>query len=254
MLQYEKIDFSEEIDASKTSLSKECMLCHYWYFKDIWFKFEPNVCNKCRNILMTFYELKNTAILNVKGVNFTCILRSISRDEADNRIIGWIILCYKVKVFYKWILVQIKHLLKFITYFGDIYSGVTGKWCKKSWKVFDQKFYFWDYYDVSVNKYGVKCGSSLRFWEDKGWINEIDPHGWSQWYFRYWLGGRSQDDQRQINRWKGIVSRFKGKLVKMVKDTGSKYDDYSISPKLRQIFLYWGYELTGKDFFIGLTK
>ena len=35
MLQYEKIDFSEEIDASKTSLSKECMLCHYWYFKDI---------------------------------------------------------------------------------------------------------------------------------------------------------------------------------------------------------------------------
>ena len=105
-------------------------------------------------------------------------------------------------------------------------------------KDIDQKFYCSDYYDVSVNKYGVKCESSLRFWENKGWINEIDPHGWSQWYFRYWLGGRSQDDQRQINRWKGIVSRFKGKLVKTVKDTGSKYNDYSISPKIRQIFLY----------------
>ena len=45
-----------------------------------------------------------------------------------------------------------------------------------------------------------------------------------------------------------IVSRFKGKLVKMIKNTGSKYDYYSISPKLRQILLHWGYELTEKIF------
>ena len=44
-----------------------------------------------------------------------------------------------------------------------------------------------DYYDVNVNKYGVKCGTSLRFWENKGWINKIDPYGWFQWYFRYWV-------------------------------------------------------------------
>ena len=35
-------------------------------------------------------------------------------------------------------------------------------------------------------------------------------------YFRYWLGRRSSDDERQINRWKGIASRFKGKLIKMM--------------------------------------
>ena len=121
------------------------------------------------------------------------------------------------------------------TYFRDIYSSVTGQWYKKSWKGFDQlkdidkKFFYSDYYDVSVNKYGVKCGTSLRFWENKGWINEIDPYGWFQWYFRYWLGRRSQDDERQINRWKKIVSRFRGKLVKMVEDVGSKFDDYSFS-------------------------
>ena len=23
------------------------MLCHYWYFKDVGFRFEPHVCNKC---------------------------------------------------------------------------------------------------------------------------------------------------------------------------------------------------------------
>ena len=46
-----------------------------------------------------------------------------------------------------------------------------------------------------------------------------------------------------------IVSRFRGKLVKMIRDAGSKFDDYSISPKIRQILLHWGHELTEKDFF-----
>ena len=73
----------------------------------------------------------------------------------------------------------------------------------------------------------------------KGWINKIDPYGWLQWYFRYWSGGRSKDDKRQINRWKKIVSRFWGKLVKMIRDTGGKFDDYSISSKTRQILLHF---------------
>ena len=69
-------------------------------------------------------------------------------------------------------------------YFRVIYLGINGKWCRKSWKEYDQlknidqKFYCSAYYDVSVNKYGVKCETSLRFWENKGWINEIDPYGW----------------------------------------------------------------------------
>ena len=45
------------------------------------------------------------------------------------------------------------------------------------------------------------------------------------------------------------MSRFSGKLVNMVGDAGSKFHDYSISPKIRQILLLWGYELTEKDFF-----
>ena len=52
----------------------------------------------------------------------------------------------------------------------------------------------------------------------------------------------------QVKDGKKIVSRFKGKLVKMIKNSGSKYDDYSILPKIRQILLHWGYELTKKDF------
>ena len=52
-------------------------------------------------------------------------------------------------------------------------------------KDIDQKYYCSDYYDVSVNKYGVKCRTSLKFWENKGWVNKIDPYGWFQLYFRY---------------------------------------------------------------------
>ena len=125
------------------------------------------------------------------------------------------------------------------TYFRDVYSGVNDRWCKNSWKEFDelenidQTYYCSDYYDVSVNIYGVKCGTSLRFGENKGWINKQDPYGWFQWYLRYWLGRKSKDNKRQIKRWKGIVNRFKGKLIGMIKKVGGRFDDYSISPKIR---------------------
>ena len=64
------------------------MFGHYWYFKDVRFKFEPHACNKCHDILMIAYELKNIVILNVKGVGFRCILWGISRNEAANGLIN----------------------------------------------------------------------------------------------------------------------------------------------------------------------
>ena len=80
------MDVSDGIDTNKTSTSKECMLFHYWCFKDVGFKFEPYVCNKCHDVLMTTYELKNIAVLNAKGVDFRCILWGISRNEAVHRL------------------------------------------------------------------------------------------------------------------------------------------------------------------------
>ena len=56
MLQYHKIYVSEGIDVNKTSASKEYQLCHYWFFKNIGFKFEEYVCNRCHDLLTVAYS------------------------------------------------------------------------------------------------------------------------------------------------------------------------------------------------------
>ena len=81
MLQYEIVDVSEGIDVNKTSVLKECELCHYWFFKDIGFKFEEHVCNGCHDLLTMAYSLENIGILSAKGATFSCILWFISRNE-----------------------------------------------------------------------------------------------------------------------------------------------------------------------------
>ena len=82
MLQYKKSDVSEGLDVNKTSASKECELCRYWSFKDIGFKSEKHVCNKCHDLLMMAHSLKNIAILSAKGATFRCLLMGISKNEA----------------------------------------------------------------------------------------------------------------------------------------------------------------------------
>ena len=86
MLQYEKIDASEGIDVNETSASKKCELCHYWFFKDVGFKFEEHVCNRCHHLLTMAHSLKNIAILSAKGATFRCILMGISKNEGLKRL------------------------------------------------------------------------------------------------------------------------------------------------------------------------
>ena len=70
MLEYKRIDISEGIDINKTNLSKECDICHYWYFKDIGFKYETYLCNGCHDLMQKSMGFNNIAIVYVKGNSF----------------------------------------------------------------------------------------------------------------------------------------------------------------------------------------
>ena len=79
MLYYERIDVSLGIDVNKTSASKECIICHYWYFSDKRFRFQPAVCNGYHDVLMSIY-INSIAILNIHGVDYRCIINGIGKS------------------------------------------------------------------------------------------------------------------------------------------------------------------------------
>ena len=108
----------------------------------------------------------------------------------------------------------------------------------------------WKSYDKNINKYKVKVGTTLDFWENKGWISKYHPYGWVQWYCDFYNGKRSKDDERQIERWLNLAGpngRFKKWLMSLIVKKKTKYNDYSISPGIRQTLQHWGYKLTASD-------
>ena len=88
MLEYGKIDISEGIDVNKTSLSKEYDICHYWYFKDIGFKYEKYLCNGCHDLMQKAMSFNNIAIVYVKGNAYRINFWYMSKDDAINLLNG----------------------------------------------------------------------------------------------------------------------------------------------------------------------
>ena len=81
MLEYDRIDASEGIDINKTNASKECDICHYWYFLDTNFKYEPYLCNGCHAKMPKAMSF-NVAIVYVKGSDYRIHFRYMSKDDA----------------------------------------------------------------------------------------------------------------------------------------------------------------------------
>ena len=77
--------FQKEL-ISINQINRTCMIWHYWYFKGIGYKFEPYVCNGCHDISVMAYGLENIAILNVKGVDYRCVLWNMTRNDAINKV------------------------------------------------------------------------------------------------------------------------------------------------------------------------
>ena len=70
------------INVNKTSASRLCDICHYWYFLNYSLKFQPNVCNGCHDLLMMSMNLSDIAILNIKCSYYCCIISLISKNQA----------------------------------------------------------------------------------------------------------------------------------------------------------------------------
>ena len=81
MLEYDRIDISEGIIINKTSASKECGVCHYWYFKDIGFKHEAYLCNGCHDLVQKAMSFNDVSIVFVKGNSYR-IHFYMSNDDA----------------------------------------------------------------------------------------------------------------------------------------------------------------------------
>ena len=84
MLYLDRIDVSEGTDINKTSASKELDICHYQDFLNYSLKFQPNVCNRCHDLLMMSMNLSGIAILKIKGSDYRCSTSLINKNEAIN--------------------------------------------------------------------------------------------------------------------------------------------------------------------------
>ena len=90
--------------------------------------------------------------------------------------------------------------------------------------------------DSSLNFFGVDASKPLSYWQEKGWIHPDDPRGWFQWYCRYFMGRRHEDDDRQIRRWRNMrrhVAQLRRHCVA---------GDLLCRPRQRQALLHWAYD------------
>ena len=114
-------------------------------------------------------------------------------------------------------------------------------------------------YDTEINKYKVSSGQSIEEWEAAGWINHTyDVRGWFQWYCRFYMGRRCEDDERQISRWRkcvGETGRWRRMLLKKyvsmgikdVFDDGEDEEGRDVSPVMHQTCHHWAYEVRQGD-------
>ena len=115
-------------------------------------------------------------------------------------------------------------------YFSDMPSDLPKAWFKKAKLSSDGRRH------EELNYFKINASQPLAVWQKKGWIHRNDPRGWFQWYCRYYLGRRHEDDNRQIKRWKA----YRRHAVQVIHNC--RQGDVFCRPKQRQSLLHWAYD------------
>lgn len=118
--------------------------------------------------------------------------------------------------------------------FGGKYMTDCRREFPKSW--FARAKLAQDKRDDALNYFGVDASQPLSEWRRKGWIHKDDPRGWFQWYCRYYMGRRTEDDERQIRRWKAFRRH-----VRQI-EAHCERGDFSCRRRQRQALLHWAYD------------
>lgn len=118
--------------------------------------------------------------------------------------------------------------------FGGKYMNDCAKEFPEDW--FDDAKTCKEKHDPKLNFFGINASQPLSVWREKGWIHKDDPRGWFQWYCRYYMGRRGEDDERQIKRWRAIRRH-----IAQVKKNCER-GDMKCRPKQRQALLHWAYD------------
>ena len=93
-----------------------------------------------------------------------------------------------------------------------------------------------EFHDPKLNFFGVNASQPLSVWRKKGWIYHEDPRGWFQWYCRYYMGRRCDDDERQIKRWRAITRH----IAQIKKNCAPR--ELVCRQRQRQAVLHWAYD------------
>lgn len=119
--------------------------------------------------------------------------------------------------------------------FKDLFEGV------------DESLYLTKKYSSKLNQFKTRSGMGYEYWKEMGWIHDDDPYGWFEWYCKYSLGRRHEDDDRQIIRWQnfcGKTGRWKKRIYSRIHET----NNWNISPRIQQSLLHWGYYANEYDY------
>lgn len=140
--------------------------------------------------------------------------------------------------------------------FGGTYFGLTAvepadfnynKLFEVCFTEIDKSLYLGEKYDRKLNCFKVKSGMPYEYWRDMDWMHADDPYGWFEWYCKFYLGRRHDDDHRQIMRWHnfcGNRGRWRKAIYKRIHET----KDWNISPIIQQSLMHWGYEVNEDDY------